>query len=81
MWDFVGRTLAMLYALDSSLPQTPHQKEQWAEVTSRAFYARTLILDEGGKLDMMVNIGSTDGSVQTADFGDEVKQAARKLME
>ncbi|KIW04458.1 hypothetical protein, variant 2 [Verruconis gallopava] len=100
MWDFVGRTLAMLFGLPPSMPGRPapppqtistpegaeawkeKQKQGWTEVMQRALYARELILDEGGKLDAMMNVSYGDGSgVEKADFGDEVLNASRAIME
>jgi hypothetical protein len=51
-------------------------------VLSRALYARELILDEGGKLDAMMSVSYGDGSgVEKADFGDDVLNASRAIME
>jgi hypothetical protein len=48
----------------------------------RALYARELVLDDGGKLDAMMNISYKDRSgVDRAEFGDEVLNAARAIME
>lgn len=48
----------------------------------RSLYARELILDEGGKLDSMMNVSYGDGSgIQKADFGDDVLNASRAIMD
>ena len=45
-------------------------------------YARELILDEGGKLDAMMNVSYGDGSgIEKAEFGDDVLNASRSIME
>lgn len=81
----------MLYAVPSTMPSNidrndaipvNKQKAAWNEVLGRSIYARELILDDGGKLDAMMNISYGDGSgVDRAEFGDEVLQAARAVME
>lgn len=51
-------------------------------VMGRAIYARELILDDGGQLDAMMNVSYGDGSgVERAEFGDEVLNASRAIME
>ena len=51
-------------------------------VMQRSLYARELILDEGGKLDAMMNVSYGDGSgIEQADFGEQVLQASRAIME
>jgi len=75
----------MLYGLPTRLPTNPTsgpEIEAWKDVTGRAVYARGLILDDGGQLDAMMNISYGDGSgVDRAEFGDEILQAARAVME
>lgn len=51
-------------------------------VMERSLYARELILDEGGKLDAMMNVSYGDGSgISKAEFGDDVLNASRAIME
>ncbi len=51
-------------------------------VMERTIYARELILDDGGQLDAMMNVSYGDGSgVEKAEFGDEVLNASRAIME
>jgi hypothetical protein len=83
MWDFVGRTLGMLLALDPSLPKV--QSEVWDEIQGRAWMGDFLIQDKEGKLEQMTASGYGVAGAQTLDLGkdlgDEVREASRKSVE
>lgn len=78
MWDFVGRTLGMLYNIQPSRPQS--QKSAWADIQSRNAMASELLLDsKPGMLDMMVQSSYPNQSGPTPVIGEDIKEAARKL--
>ncbi|KAM0794095.1 hypothetical protein BDR22DRAFT_718717 [Usnea florida] len=55
MWDFVGRTLSMLYNVEPTLENMSEEGEKkWNDVSGRAVYAGMLITNQmEGALDMM----------------------------
>lgn len=74
MWDYVGRTLGMLYMLDpspGSYNRGP-QGEIFSECQGRTAFAKGLIEDTSGKLDMMC----PDDEDQDIEFGDAITTAA-----
>ena len=71
MWDFTGRTLQMLEAVDAlavvrstdsegGMGLDPQLKQLWEEITGRAQFGTVLILDTSGKIEMMCG-GGYDG--------------------
>lgn len=72
MWDFVGRTLGMLYS--PLIDPTNPRGEQWEEVTGRALYSDVLIKDSG-KLDIMC----PDQRGRNTQFGDKVVDLSAKV--
>lgn len=73
MWDFVGRTLSMLLAVDFDLPRRP--KGRWTEVKGRAHYTKTLMLDTTGMLDTMC----PDDYGSKIEFGDNILEIVRRI--
>ena len=71
MWDFVGRTRAMLEAVKEATIKDPVFKE---EVFGRSTMLSNMIKDKTGKLDAMMGPG-----VQKVDFGKEIEEAAAEL--
>lgn len=80
MWDFIGRTLGMLYIVPSSLEGlSSSQQETWNDVVGRSVMGAGLILDEKpGMLDQMLQM-SYPGGDRNVDFGNEVLEVARAL--
>jgi hypothetical protein len=72
MWDFVGRTLGMLYALDPSLPA--REKKQWDEVSNRCAYGNMLVHDKTGMLETMC----PDERGTGVQLGEDVENLAEK---
>ncbi|KAG8525645.1 uncharacterized protein KY384_000405 [Bacidia gigantensis] len=72
-WDFVGRTLSMVLAVDPTLPR--RLKGQWNEVHGRAKYSKTLIMDTTGMMDRM----APDDYGTGVEFGEEVLGVARRI--
>lgn len=74
MWDYVGRTLGMLYMLDPSPGNynRGQQGEIFRECQGRTVFAKALIEDTSGKLDMMC----PDDEDQDIEFGEAITNAA-----
>jgi hypothetical protein len=72
MWDFVGRTIEMLYFI----PPTTSVLEAgsaFADVSNRSYLAAQLLLDtEPGMLDMTVQSGPHDAELKP-EIGDDIK--------
>ncbi|KAK5131519.1 hypothetical protein LTR08_000846 [Meristemomyces frigidus] len=88
MWDFVGRTLNFAYSVLPTLRNLNRgQSACWDDVLSRSALTATLILDlTPGMLDQLVE-GTHPGRTgelpfgQRAVMGNDIKEAARKLMQ
>ncbi|KAI6796164.1 hypothetical protein KC360_g8725 [Hortaea werneckii] len=81
MWDFVGRTITMAYMIDPSLPTKPDVQERWGDIMSRSVMAANLLLDQPpGMLDQMVTMSYPNQSGEKPVIGNDIKDAARKLM-
>lgn len=81
MWDFIGRTLGMLYNIDPKLPRrTNNEWEAWAAIISRNVMGGNLLLDDKpGMLDMMVDSTYPNQSGPRPVIGEEILEAAKKL--
>nr|POF27631.1 hypothetical protein CFP56_71440 [Quercus suber] len=79
MWDFMGRTLAMLLSVPPALEGlTSPQQETWNDVVGRSVMGAGLILDEKpGMLAQMMQMSYP--GVADVDVGDDVLEAARAL--
>lgn len=73
MWDFVGRTLSMLLAVDFDIPRS--QREHWQDVSGRAMYAKVLMTAEDKTLDQMC----PDDYGQGVEFGPEVLEVLARI--
>jgi len=73
-WDFIGRSLGMLSAVDPQTPRSP----MWTEVLGRAALAKSLIMDTTGKLENM-NRGVGYHDDADVEFTPEIKEEAGKL--
>ncbi|CAI6274532.1 unnamed protein product [Periconia digitata] len=77
MWDFVGRTFAILSNAQNVDPADPKGKE-WVDCIGRGCLAHTLILDTSGKLEQgNLNAGYSDDA--GVEFSEEIKALAPKL--
>ena len=81
MWDFVGRTLGMLYQIPPNAPLSNSRYQQaYSDIVSRSVMAAELLLDsKPGMLDMMVE---STYPVQTGGrpmISEDILAAARKL--
>lgn len=78
MWDFVLRTFQHLAAQVD--PRNPHRSPMFVDVVGRAAMAKSLMLDDTGKLEAMnMSVGYSDDD--GVEFGDEIKELAQKLDE
>ncbi|KAI7306162.1 hypothetical protein KC315_g14350 [Hortaea werneckii] len=76
MWDFT-----MAYMIDPSLPTKPDVQERWGDIMSRSVMAANLLLDQPpGMLDQMVTMSYPNQSGEKPVIGNDIKDAARKLM-
>ena len=73
MWDFVGRTLSMLLAVDFDLPRS--QREHWQDVSGRAMYVKVLMTTENKTLDLMC----PDDYGQGVEFGPEILEVLARI--
>lgn len=73
-WDFVGRTLGMLFNVDPARPIGT----VWEDCTMRAMMAQMLIKDKTGKLDAM-NRSSGYNTDAGIEFGTELLNVAEAL--
>ena len=79
MWDFVGRTLAMLYAVPITASGRTSSKA-YNDVKGRSVMAGELLLDtKPGMLDMMVEAAYPGAAGDRPDIGDDLKAAAGEL--
>ncbi|KAH7119045.1 hypothetical protein B0J11DRAFT_83523 [Dendryphion nanum] len=74
LWDFVGRTLAQVAAIDPQLPA--RQKAAWQEAMGRALNSAMLITDQRGMLDMMC----PNERSEPAEFTPEIQDLAQRIM-
>jgi hypothetical protein len=75
MWDFVGRTLEMLYFIPptATTSSSPEAGRAFADVSSRSYLAAQLLLDtEPGMLDMTIQSGPHDTELKP-EIGDDIK--------
>jgi hypothetical protein len=81
MWDFIGRTLGMLYNVDPKVSfESSGQKEAWSDVVGRSVMGAGLLLDDHpGMLDMMVEGTYPNQSGPRPVIGEDILEAARKL--
>lgn len=76
MWDFIGRTLAMLLAI----PPATTAAAPYTDVISRLVMAKELLLDsKPGMLDMMIDSTYPGQTGPKPEIGDDLKEAARAL--
>ena len=77
-WDFLLRSFQFLAARID--PKNPTRSEMFMDVFGRASIAKTLILDDTGKLEQMnASVGYSHN--EDVDSGDEIKTEAQKLDE
>ncbi|KAL9616601.1 MAG: hypothetical protein Q9160_008546 [Pyrenula sp. 1 TL-2023] len=82
MWDFVGRTLGIMYNLPPFLPKNMHkrQKEAWTDAIDRTSLTKELILDsKPGMLDSMTEATYPEQKGRHPRFGEEIVGMAREL--
>ncbi|KAK3709997.1 hypothetical protein LTR37_010616 [Vermiconidia calcicola] len=78
MWDFVGRTLGILYGIPPSEPFSVGN-ELWRDVYMRTTLAADLLLDKRvGQLDEMVDM-TYPGQTYRPEIGEDILSAARTL--
>ena len=78
MWDFMGRTLGMLYAVN---PKLEGKAEGWMDVQSRSQMAAMLMLDrKPGMLNQMVESTYGGQKGQHPEFGEDILSIARELV-
>ena len=71
-----------LYNVNSTLENlTKKEKETWTEATGRAGFAKMLITDQSGMLDMMTEQTYPGQTGNHPEFGEEILELARKLDE
>lgn len=82
MWDFIGRTLHLLYLVPAGTERLREkQKKAWEDVKGRAIYGSMLILDEPqGMLEVMVRAAPHDQIEPMPAMGPEVEDAARAIL-
>ena len=81
MWDFVGRTLSMLYKVppNTSVKMLGTESDTWSDVVGRSVVAANLIADaKPGMLDMMVQSSGPSGA--NSDFGEEILGIANEML-
>lgn len=81
MWDFVGRTLSMLYNVDPTLEDLSEKdNENWNDAHGRAVYAGMLITNKmKGALDLMTESTYPGQKGKHPEFGDEILKLAGEL--
>lgn len=70
-WDFTGRTLGMLWAIDYKNPLS--NREQWTDCSGRTMMSTIMIADKSEKLDRM---SASPGYDSTVEFGPEIERFA-----
>ncbi|PVH93873.1 hypothetical protein DM02DRAFT_618988 [Periconia macrospinosa] len=77
MWDFVGRTFALLSNTQVINPANPSGKE-WVDIMLRGTMAHSLIVDTTGRLEQQNRaVGYHDD--EGVEFSDEIKRLAPTL--
>ncbi|KAL9609775.1 MAG: hypothetical protein Q9167_005487 [Letrouitia subvulpina] len=83
MWDFVGRTLGILYGqVNPGLPEdmSEQEAEAWQDAIGRSMFSGKLILDDKpGLLNEMVEMAYPDQQGKHPEIGAEVLALARAL--
>ncbi|TKA78483.1 hypothetical protein B0A49_01473 [Cryomyces minteri] len=81
VWDFVGRTLGMLYAVDPSVQRlSTAKKELWEGAQGRASFSGMLITNAlPGALNEMTEAAYPDQEGAHPEFGDDIIAIARRL--
>ena len=74
MWDFISRTLSILWVVDLDLPSS--QKPLWTEALGRAVLAKSMIEDKTGKTDTMC----PDDYGTQVEFGGDILAIAQRLL-
>ncbi|KAL8953164.1 MAG: hypothetical protein Q9222_000985 [Ikaeria aurantiellina] len=81
MWDFVGRTLSMIYGTKATLENlSKAAQEKWMDAVGRAQFSGLLILDtRPGMLDSMIELTYPGQGGEKPEFGEEILEIARGM--